>query len=79
MINSDSRSFGASVGLSGDRGGVGGGGVLPGSTGTLPASESSRLPGSWGGGGGGGGGVLVMFLYSLAEGRLLGNKALPFG
>ena len=67
--------FGASVGLSGDRGG-GVGGVLPGSTGTLP-SESSRLPGSWGGGGGGG--VLVMFLHSLAEGGLLENMALPIG
>ena len=70
FIKSDSRSFGGSVGLGG------GGGLLPGSTGSLP-SESSRLPGS--SLEGGGGGVLLVFLHSLAEGGLLGNVALPSG
>ena len=55
VIKSDSMSFSASVGLGGK-----GGGVLPGSTGSLP-SKSSRLPGSSGGRG------LLMFLHSLAE------------
>ena len=48
VIKSDSRSFGATVGLWGG----GGGGLLPGSTCSLP-SETSWLPGSSLEGGGG--------------------------